>query len=69
MARKSKYEFNNRTAKEARTKATEKIKDESLKAIKKLNSNVTLGGKAITPETIEVDYQVLKEDLNINSWR
>ena len=69
MAKKSKYEFNNRTAKEARTMATEKIKDESLKAIKKLNTSVTLGGKAITPETIEVDYQVLKEDLNINSWR
>ena len=68
MARKSKYEFNNRTAKEARTMATEKVKSESLKAIKKLNTNVTLGGKPITPETIQVDYQILKDDLNIHSW-
>ena len=56
------------TVRAKRKKADERAKKGTLKAISRLNSTATIGGKIIKAEDIKYDDTIILDDLDIRDW-
>ena len=62
------YEETNETVRAKRKKANERAKKGTLKAIERLNSGATIGGKVVKAEEIKYDDTIILDDLDIRDW-
>ena len=62
------YSETNDTVKVKRKKASERAKKSTLKAIERLNSGATIGGKVVRAEEIKYDDTIILDDLDIRDW-